>query len=339
MKINIIYEFIDTPTGGTNQFLKALKQYFEKQGVYTEDENQADVFLFIAYKFTKKVITLKRKYPDKIFVQRIDGPVRLYSGESDKRDFITNTANQFIADATIFQTEWSKTNNIKLGLQKNRFEITIVNAPDKNIFNRVNKEKFNKNERTKIIITSWSVNYKKGFAIYDWIDKNANFDKYKITFCGNSPIEFKNIKHISPLPSKALSEELKKNDIYLTASQKDPCSNSLIEALHCGLPALGLNDGGHPEIIKTSGKVFREKEEIFPLLKNIEENYTTFQNNMKLPTINDVGEMYYNFLHETYKKQNNENYLPKKTGIKKVIILFALVYHYKALSLIKKFNR
>lgn len=336
MKINIVYDFIDTPTGGTNQFLKALKEYFKKNNIYTEDENKTDVFLFIAYKFTKKVIRLKKKFPEKIFIQRIDGPVRLYSGEGDKRDFITNYANKFIADGTIFQTEWSRKSNIKLGLQKNKFETTIINAPNNNIFNRINKAEFNKNKKTKIIISSWSSNFKKGFKVYKWIDENFDFNKYEITFCGNSPIKFQNIKHIKPLPSKDLAEILKNNDIYITASQKDPCSNSLIEALHCGLPAIALNDGGHPEIIKNAGEIFNEKKEIVPLLNKIEENYSFYQKNMTLPSINNVGDKYYDFLLKIYNFKKNGTHFPKRIGFAKSLILYYHIYRHKFLSSLKK---
>ena len=50
-------------------------------------------------------------------------------------------------------------------------------------------------------------------------------------------------------------------------SQDDPCSNSLIEALHCGLPAIVLNSGGHPEIIGNAGVKFKNRKEIIEAIE------------------------------------------------------------------------
>jgi len=46
MKIHILHDFKDQPWGGGNQFLKALKSEFEKQKVYEEESDKANVILF-----------------------------------------------------------------------------------------------------------------------------------------------------------------------------------------------------------------------------------------------------------------------------------------------------
>ena len=79
MKIKIIYKFKNKPTGGTNQFLKALKNNFVELGIYTDSDEEANVFLLNAYQYIPKVIKLKNKYPQKVFIHRIDGPIKLYS--------------------------------------------------------------------------------------------------------------------------------------------------------------------------------------------------------------------------------------------------------------------
>jgi hypothetical protein len=48
----------------------------------------------------------------------------------------------------------------------------------------------------------------------------------------------------------------------LTASQSDPSSNAVVEALSCGLPAVYFHDGGHPELVEFGGIGFRAPEEI-----------------------------------------------------------------------------
>ncbi len=310
MKIHIVFNIKNTPTGGGNQFLKALKKYFISKKIYTDNSEKADVFLFNSHHFIPEVIRLKNKYPQKIFVHRIDGPIRLYSEMSDKRDHIINLTNKYIADATIFQSEWSRKQNLDLGLKQNKFEAVISNAPDNSIFNTNEKSEFRKFGKIKIIATSWSSWYKKGFDIYKWLDQNLDNSKYEMTFCGNSPVKFENIKHIKPLPSNLLAKQLKKHDIYITASQKDPCSNSLIEALHCGLPAIVLNDGGHNEIIKEAGEIFNKKEEIILLLDKISKNYDNYIRKITNPDIEKISENYLLFFKKLML--NNENIIRKK---------------------------
>jgi len=87
--------------------------------------------------------------------------------------------------------------------------------------------------KVKLIASSWSNNWRKGFDIYRFLDENLDFSKYEMTFVGNSPVKFKNIKQIPPVESRDLAELLRTHHIYITASQNDPCSNSLIEALSC----------------------------------------------------------------------------------------------------------
>ena len=318
MKIHILYPFVDGPWGGANQFLKAIRDYFIKLNVYTENENEADVVLFNASPsallllLLSKVYKLKKKNKNMIVINRIDGPVYYIRDKDLEVDRAFFRFNKSICDGTIYQSNWSKEKNYYLGMEKNNFETTILNAPNPNIFNKNNKIPFNKNRKIKIIATSWSSNWKKGFETYKWLDENLDFSKYEMTFVGNSPAPFKNIVYKKPMNSENLALELKKHDIFLTASQKDPCSNSLIEALHCGLPAIGLNDGGHTEIIGEGGEVFNNKEEILNILEKIINNYENYQNNIYLPTIDEVGKMYYEFIEMIYREQQNGNYSSKQ---------------------------
>lgn len=306
MKINIFLNIKNQPYGGGNQFLKALRGYFISKNVYSESVENADIVLFNSHHQFKELLEAKKKFPSKKFVHRIDGPVFLIRNDTVLLDKIIYQLNNHIADATIFQSKWSRNQNYKLGLTKNRLETTIINAPNPQIFNSEQKTGFEQSRKTKIIATSWSHNLIKGFETYKWLDENLDFTKNEMTFCGNSPIKFQNIQHIPPLKSEELANELKKHDIFITASQKDPCSNSLIEALHCGLPAIGFNDGGHPEIIKDAGEVFNKKEEIPEMLHKITENYSHYKQKIKLPTMKMVGKEYFNFLKQINETQNSK---------------------------------
>lgn len=332
MKIHILFELKKGATGGGNQFLKAIREYFIKIDSYTENVQDADVILHNSHQFVSKLLAMKKQFPNKLFIHRIDGPMRLYNNLDDSRDFIVNIVNKYISDATIFQSKWSKNRNLEMGIESNRFETTILNAPNQHIFNRDERQKFSKNRKIKLIATSWSSNIKKGFETYKWLDENLDFNKYEMTFVGNSPIEFKNIIYKEPMNSEKLALVLKQNDIFITASQKDPCSNSLIEALHCGLPSIGLNDGGHTEIISKSGELFNTKEEILTLLDKIIDNYEQYHENIKLPTINDVGKMYYEFLEQIYAEQQSGKYQNKKNTFYEFLVIKIRLFYWKMLD-------
>jgi glycosyltransferase involved in cell wall biosynthesis len=316
IRINIFFPFSNKPLGGGNQFLKALQNYFIQQNVYEENLQQADIILFNSHHEINNLIRLKKSYPDKIFIHRIDGPITLIRQNDKYTDQLIYKINHYIADANIFQSQWSMQKNNELGIKKKKYETVILNAPDPEIFNKKNRHEFNKNHKIKIIATSWSANMNKGFETYKYLDENLDFTKYEMTFCGNSPFEFKNIKHIKPLPSIELAEQLKIHDIFITASQNDPCSNSLIEALHCGLPAIALNDGGHPEIIGKAGLLFEKKEEIPSLIEKIAENYTAYTEQINLTAMNETGKQYLNFIKKVFKQKKGRNTLSYTDAIK-----------------------
>ena len=81
-------------------------------------------------------------------------------------------------------------------------------------------------------------------------------------------------------------------DIYLTASQNDPCSNALIEAMSCGLPSVALKSGGHPELVGSGGLCFSKAEEIPSCLDAITERYESYQRLLLPPRMEDVASQY-----------------------------------------------
>lgn len=307
IKIHILFKFQDGPWGGGNQFLKALKKEFIKMGIYEDDVSNANIILFNSHQHASKLISIKKKYPNKIYIHRIDGPVTSIRGNDKSTDKFSYLLNSYIADGTIFQSNWSRKQNYIQGIKKTDYNVTILNAPNFNIFNNINKKSFKENEKIKIIVTSWSSNMRKGFEIYAYLDKNLDFSRYEMTFIGNSPIKFENIKMIAPLSSEKISEYLKKSDIYITASKADPCSNSLIEALHCGLPSVVFNDGGHPEIVGNGGETFQGKTDILKKIDKVAKNYELYQSEINLPVLSDVAINYANFCIKVYKKIGSKN--------------------------------
>lgn len=339
MKINIWYEFKDGPWGGGNQFLKSLRDYFLKIGVNEENPERADAILFNSHHNIEKLILFKKKFPNKILIHRVDGPIFKIRNRDIHVDKIIYLLNYFFSDGTVFQSNWSKRMNYKLGMKKNKNETVILNAPDPSIFNKNNKTKFELNKKISLIATSWSDNWRKGFDIYKFLDDNLDFSKFTMTFIGNTPVKFNNIEQIEPLGSEELSLFLKKSDIFLTASRSDTCSNSLIEALHCGLPAVVLNDGGHPEIIQKAGEIFNNKDDVIDKIEIVSKNYYFYQNKINVPSIEDVGKAYFEFIKNIFDRYQAGNYKIKESKASKFVfvslVLFFLNFKKKIIKCLK----
>ena len=300
MKVFIVFETLDEPTGGGNQFLKMLKKEFCSKNILTEKPEDASIFLFNSHHFLKNVSSYKKSFPKAKFVHRIDGPMRLYNDSSDARDQQVYFANETFADATVYQSEWSKNKNLEMGLEPNKIHTTIQNCADDSIFFPPQEPK-PKREKIKLFSSSWSNHPKKGFDFYRHLDQNLDFNKYEYFFAGRSPINFKNIKNLGPLKSEDLAEKLRQSDIFVTASQNDPCSNSLIEAQSCGLICLALNSGGHPEIIKEKDLLFENELDFFKILTNLDAKPLARETETRKPK--KVAEEYLCFFNKvlTYK--------------------------------------
>tara|TARA_Y100000593_G_scaffold94538_1_gene194101 strand:- start:698 stop:1621 length:924 start_codon:yes stop_codon:yes gene_type:complete len=305
VKIYLTNKLVDNPAGGGNQFLKALRYEFVKKGLCTEDPLQADIVLFNSHQNLGLVHQIKEINRNAYFVHRLDGPMRLYNNMNDQRDYIAYQMNTDYADAIIFQSEWSKQANIKLGLDISGKKDTVIhNAPDPGIFYASNQKQ--KNEKTRLIASSWSDNIRKGFLTYKYLDETLDFNKYEFFFMGRSPVAFKSIVSLGALGSQEVADELRKSDIFITASENDPCSNSLIEALASGLPVLALNSGGHPELVRSGGLLYNKKEDIINKLENICNNYRNYQTGAPNNTIESAAKEYLLFFDRCISYKDNK---------------------------------
>ncbi len=291
--VSIFHEFAPPPAGGGHQFMRAIWREMEKRGLRVEGNTisrTTRACLFNSFNFDAARLQAFR-LPGCRMVHRVDGPIGVYRGFDDGTDRRICDINRELADATIFQSNYSLQKHRELGLDF-RNPVVIPNATDPTIFHATNRIDFSLNRKIKIISVSWSDNVNKGAAVYQWLDDHLDWSRYEYTYVGRSPGSFKNIHMKTPMTSSELAAELRKNDIYITASKNDPCSNSLLEALASGLPALYLNSGGHPEIAYQGGLPFNEPGEIPRLIERIVSSYTQFQASIKVPGIETVVNRY-----------------------------------------------
>ena len=114
--------------------------------------------------------------------------------------------------------------------------------------------------------------------------------------------------------SKKLSKSLVSSDAYITYAQLDPCPNIVFEALSHGLPIIGCNSGGIPEIIKGCGEILPienltnavyqnlnyeyglkppKKRKLYEAIIKIKNNQTIYRANIK------------EFLKNTFSNENS----------------------------------
>ncbi|OFZ51909.1 MAG: hypothetical protein A2381_01230 [Bdellovibrionales bacterium RIFOXYB1_FULL_37_110] len=293
-KVTIYFPFTQGPGNGGNNFLVSLKNEFIKMGIYCETLADAHAIIFNSHHNVQEVLKLKRKYPEKIFIHRVDGPMTIYNGPSDKRDSVVRLLNCQVADGTVFQSNWSMSQNIQLNLFNERKCRVICNAPNPDIF-FVKEIRDKKNAQLKIISSGWSNNPNKGGETLCWLDQNLDFNKYDFEFIGPTIINFKNIKKHGSKTSQEIGEILRSCDVFFFPSKYEACSNALLEGIHSGLIPLAKNSSSNIEIIDNDRLLFDEVDSIIPKLDYIFEHYEELLYNVKIIKLDEVAKQYYQF--------------------------------------------
>ena len=293
LKFHIIASIIDGPTGGGNQFLKNLRNYFIENEMYSEHLN-ANVIIYNGHQFINDVQNCKSQSQDVIFIHRLDGLQKLYNHPGDVRQDQAIDATKY-ADGIVFQAKWAKENFEKYGFKPDKPNVIIPNSVDEKLF----KPSDNKlrQAKIKILCTSWSSNENKGFKWYEFLDSNLDFDRYDFHFIGNKPNWFKtkNVICHSPMTTKEISEKMRDFDIFLTATKHECCSNSLLEALASGLPVIALDSGGNSELVKDGGELFQDEKTLLEKIDLVSNNIEHYCKNIYILSMNDIGKMYVDF--------------------------------------------
>lgn len=303
--------------GGGFNFLDYLKFKLKKKRIVSRSIIKSNIILINSHHNFLKNFFFKFFFPNKLFVHRIDGPISKYVGKSDYRDCLVKLLNFYVADATIFQSKWSfKKKKFK---STNNFTI-IHNTADKRFYNYKKVRKI----KNSIVICSWSSNINKGFKFYSFLDKNLNFNKFKVSFIGNSPIKFKNIKIYKKLNPNQLSQLMLRHQFYITASKNDPCSNSLIEALELRLPSIVLNSGGHPEILNNRGLYFSNEKELLSKINIISKKYKFFIKKFKKKETNIIKK-YHDYFKIILNKFNKDHLNIKKINL--LVLMYVIILY------------
>jgi glycosyltransferase involved in cell wall biosynthesis len=101
---------------------------------------------------------------------------------------------------------------------------------------------------------------------------------------------------VQPLPSLGVADVLRAHDVYLAPSIDDPCSNALLEALACGLPAVFRRSGGHPELVGDAGIGFDAPEEVPAALARLRDELDERRAAIRVTPLAAVADRYLDVL-------------------------------------------
>lgn len=307
--VGVWHKFMKPPFGGGNQFMLALCEGLKQRGVriiankYTE---LVDVWLLNSMWFDVDRFLAWYAHQPRGVVHRIDGPIQLIRGKDPQLDELTFDLNRKLATRTVMQSVWSYQETLSLGFRPIRASV-IRNAVNPNIFHSHERRERRPGEKLKIIASSWSANQRKGGPVYRWLEQHLDWERFEFTFVGNVSEPLERARHLGALPSEGLADELRQHDIYLTASQRDPCSNAVVEALACGLPVVYLNDGGHPELVGQGGVAFTGPDDLLDSLDRVAADYEVYRSLVQATAYDEVVDRYLDLLRAAAEAPRTES--------------------------------
>ena len=289
----LFHEFESSPAGGGHQFLRALLGEVRRRGLTVEQNRISggtEVCLLNSFNFD--FARLRRfARPECRMVHRVDGPIGVYRGFDDGTDARIAALNAELADATVLQSRYSLDKHAELGIEL-RDPVVITNTVDPSIFFPAEHRAPLEGRPLRVIASSWSQNPRKGADVLAWIDREVDPAEVAATFVGQSPQTFARVRHVPALDSNGVAALLREHDVYLAASRDDPCSNALLEALACGLPAAYLASGGHPELVGEAGLPFREPDELPAVFDRLRADLDAYRGRISVPSLADVADAY-----------------------------------------------
>ncbi len=291
--VALFHEFAPAPTGGGHQFLRALASELERRGLALElnrISRGTPVCMFNSFNFDFRRLWRFAR-PGCRMVHRVDGPIGVYRGFDDGTDARIARINSELADATVVQSRFSLDAHLELGIEL-RGPVVLHNTVDPAIFHPPLRHEPLAGRKMQLIATSWSDNPNKGVEVFAWLDRNLDGERFELTLVGRFPESFERARVLGPIPSEAVADELRRHDVYIAASRNDPCSNALLEALACGLPAAYLSSGGHPELVGEAGLPFVTPEELPDVLERLGRELDARRAAIRVTPLSEVAERY-----------------------------------------------
>lgn len=237
--------------GGANSFtynfLRWVKQN-EKTYRYVKNSDAADLVIVIADK-ADAVELARIKKRGGFILHRLDEYFEKDESGHRKEKHQRIISLNKLADITVFQSEFVF-HNVQPYLNASRYEV-ILNGGDPDLFYPTTSV------GTMIGHVSWSNDERKHFDfVHELI---GQYPKERFLLIGNhekTRYDFKrfpNARVVGAVNRKQMKDYYHQMKVLYLPSEKDPCPNTAIESILCGIPVCYNPDGGTKEIVKDCG--------------------------------------------------------------------------------------
>lgn len=296
-ELALFHEFARPPSGGGHQFLRALRGELQRRGIRVDTNvasRSAKACLVNSFNFRPEALDAVRRRNVRV-VHRVDGPVTVYRGVDDGTDARIAEMNRELAHATVFQSRYSLERHRSLGIDLVEPTV-IVNAPDPAVFNAAGRAPFAAGGKVRLITTSWSDNPNKGADVIAWLARTLDASRYEITFVGRTPVDLGPARIVPPVVPRRVAELLRAHDVFVFPSLHEACSNALLEALACGLPAVAVASGSNPELLGDGGLLYEDREQLPDLIERVADEWHERQRRIHVPALGEVADRYVSVL-------------------------------------------
>lgn len=256
--------------GGSNTFSSLFKTWAGGNGhKIVKSIFRADLAIIIAHLADEKDLLKARNNGCRI-VHRLDEYFEKHESEArrEKHDKIIRL-NKY-ADLTVFQSEFVF-NNVYSYIKPNRYEI-IYNGGNQRIFYPAEKP------GNFIGHVTWGIDTKKRLdLLYEFIRTHSEDTFLLIGRHKDSEYNFSlpNVKVIGKVRQADLPKYYRMMRCLYFPSEKDPCPNTVIESILCGVPVCYNELGGTVELVRDCGLPLNE-------FQRLSDNHEEFRNRCAL---------------------------------------------------------
>lgn len=319
LKIGFAFNFANS---GPSNFLKKLMFSLKLKNI-------AIVSFYINPFTNVNVYSNKIRNPwKKPFLYRVDG----VGFDSDKSPAQLNDINSelkkgiYNSIGVIYQSNFSKKLAESILKIKSHKSKIIINGTDLDTFNPEGdnlRDSFNIPKDALVFISSAKWRPRK--RLNDMVNIFKEFknlykkETYFIVLGNEHKKNSDNIIYVPLQPNEHLPKYLRTADIYLFLGWLDPCPNSVVEAIACGLPTICTNTGGTLEIVEqTSGGIVVQADKDFKFI-NV---------NLQKPPLPN----YDLILKAMFEMSNNLDFYKKKINKKSIDINYTAKSYYEFLE-------